>query len=100
MGSLFLTGYTLGRLETVISLTSGQHGYTGVNKRLLLTVRNVNIYSRRSTGINEAVYGWNLDGIEEVVGSNPIGSTNFRRSGPETWVRSCEETPLNFRLAK
>ena len=33
-----------------------------------------------------AQLGARLDGIEEVVGSNPIGSTNFFRSGPETWV--------------
>jgi hypothetical protein len=33
-----------------------------------------------------AQLGARLDGIEEVVGSNPIGSTNLLRSGPETWV--------------
>jgi hypothetical protein len=27
-----------------------------------------------------------LDGIEEVEGSNPFGSTKFFGSGPETWV--------------
>ena len=52
------------------------------------------------TGLSEAAYaklknvlggavaqlGARLDGIEEVVGSNPIGSTNLLGSGPETWV--------------
>ena len=33
-----------------------------------------------------AQLGARLDGIEEVVGSNPIGSTKNTRSGPETWV--------------
>jgi hypothetical protein len=33
-----------------------------------------------------AQLGARLDGIEEVVGSNPIGSTIFLRSGPDTWV--------------
>ena len=33
-----------------------------------------------------AQLGARLDGIEEVVGSNPIGSTNSSRSGPDTWV--------------
>jgi hypothetical protein len=33
-----------------------------------------------------AQLGARLDGIEEVVGSNPIGSTNTPRSSPETWV--------------
>ena len=31
-----------------------------------------------------AQLGARLDGIEEVVGSNPIGSTNIKWSGPET----------------
>src|SRR6202521_5161485 len=33
-----------------------------------------------------AQLGARLDGIEEVVGSNPIGSTKSIRSGPDTWV--------------
>ena len=33
-----------------------------------------------------AQLGARLDGIEEVVGSNPIGSTKLDGSGPETWV--------------
>jgi hypothetical protein len=33
-----------------------------------------------------AQLGARLDGIEEVVGSNPIGSTKINWSGPETWV--------------
>ena len=33
-----------------------------------------------------AQLGARLDGIEEVVGSNPIGSTNAPRSNPDTWV--------------
>ena len=33
-----------------------------------------------------AQLGARLDGIEEVVGSNPIGSTKEQRSDPETWV--------------
>jgi hypothetical protein len=33
-----------------------------------------------------AQLGARLDGIEEVVGSNPIGSTNIHRSSPDTWV--------------
>ena len=33
-----------------------------------------------------AQLGARLDGIEEVVGSNPIGSTKHTGSGPETWV--------------
>ena len=33
-----------------------------------------------------AQLGARLDGIEEVVGSNPIGSTKSDRSNPETWV--------------
>jgi hypothetical protein len=37
-----------------------------------------------------AQLGARLDGIEEVVGSNPIGSTSFLGSGPET----CEETSM------
>ena len=36
-----------------------------------------------------AQLGARLDGIEEVVGSNPIGSTNRRRSSPDTWVIEC-----------
>jgi hypothetical protein len=36
-----------------------------------------------------AQLGARLDGIEEVVGSNPIGSTNFVWSNPETWVTEC-----------
>jgi hypothetical protein len=31
-----------------------------------------------------AQLGARLDGIEEVVGSNPIGSTNFKMYSPET----------------
>ena len=31
-----------------------------------------------------AQLGARLDGIEEVVGSNPIGSTKNRGSGPDT----------------
>ena len=53
-----------------------------------------------SSGGAVAQLGARLDGIEEVVGSNPIGSTNFRLYGPERSFRSCEEAPLNFRLAK
>jgi hypothetical protein len=30
--------------------------------------------------------GARLDGIEEVEGSNPFGSTIFNGSSPETWV--------------
>ena len=41
---------------------------------------------RNSFGGAVAQLGARLDGIEEVVGSNPIGSTNFVRSDPETWV--------------
>ncbi len=37
---------------------------------------------------------------QEVEGSNPFAPTILNRSGPDTWVRSCEETPLNFRIAK
>ena len=33
-----------------------------------------------------AQLGARLDGIEEVVGSNPIGSTILQKSGPDTWV--------------
>ena len=33
-----------------------------------------------------AQLGARLDGIEEVVGSNPIGSTKTDGSGPDTWV--------------
>jgi hypothetical protein len=33
-----------------------------------------------------AQLGARLDGIEEVVGSNPIGSTKRTRSNPNTWV--------------
>jgi hypothetical protein len=33
-----------------------------------------------------AQLGARLDGIEEVVGSNPIGSTKDKRSDPDTWV--------------
>jgi hypothetical protein len=33
-----------------------------------------------------AQLGARLDGIEEVVGSNPIGSTKNMGSNPETWV--------------
>ncbi len=33
-----------------------------------------------------AQLGARLDGIEEVVGSNPIGSTNCPWSSPGTWV--------------
>src|SRR5882724_3139979 len=36
-----------------------------------------------------AQLGARLDGIEEVVGSNPIGSTNFSGSNPDTWVAEC-----------
>jgi hypothetical protein len=36
-----------------------------------------------------AQLGARLDGIEEVVGSNPIGSTKSIRSSPETWVTEC-----------
>ena len=35
-----------------------------------------------STGGAVAQLGARLDGIEEVVGSNPIGSTNFLRVRP------------------
>jgi hypothetical protein len=33
-----------------------------------------------------AQLGARLDGIEEVVGSNPIGSTKLDGSSPDTWV--------------
>ena len=33
-----------------------------------------------------AQLGARLDGIEEVVGSNPIGSTKHSGSNPDTWV--------------
>jgi hypothetical protein len=36
-----------------------------------------------------AQLGARLDGIEEVVGSNPIGSTKNTRSNPDTWVTEC-----------
>ena len=36
-----------------------------------------------------AQLGARLDGIEEVVGSNPIGSTKVPWSGPETWATEC-----------
>ena len=36
-----------------------------------------------------AQLGARLDGIEEVVGSNPIGSTKIHRPSPETWVTEC-----------
>ena len=36
-----------------------------------------------------AQLGARLDGIEEVVGSNPIGSTILPGSSPETWVTEC-----------
>src|SRR5262249_5274280 len=36
-----------------------------------------------------AQLGARLDGIEEVVGSNPIGSTNLRGSSLDTWVTEC-----------
>ena len=39
-----------------------------------------------SSGGAVAQLGARLDGIEEVVGSNPIGSTNLLVSGPETWA--------------
>ena len=44
-----------------------------------------------------AQLGARLDGIEEVVGSNPIGSTNFILYSPETSLRSCEETSRGSR---
>ena len=42
-----------------------------------------------------AQLGARLDGIEEVVGSNPIGSTKDIGSGPETWVRECN-VPVTY----
>jgi hypothetical protein len=38
-----------------------------------------------------AQLGARLDGIEEVEGSNPFGSTIFTKIVPETWV-----TPLGW----
>ena len=40
----------------------------------------------KSAGGAVAQLGARLDGIEEVVGSNPIGSTKSYWSDPETWV--------------
>jgi hypothetical protein len=48
------------------------------------------VSARMLTSLNRpggavAQLGARLDGIEEVVGSNPIGSTKDKRSSPETW---------------
>jgi hypothetical protein len=40
-----------------------------------------------------AQLGARLDGIEEVVGSNPIGSTNLFRSNPDTCVTERSLSP-------
>src|SRR5208282_889138 len=41
-----------------------------------------------SDGGAVAQLGARLDGIEEVVGSNPIGSTRFVGSSPDTWLHN------------
>ena len=47
---------------------------------------DASIRTVRFTGGAVAQLGARLDGIEEVVGSNPIGSTKTPGYGPGTWV--------------
>ena len=62
-------------------------GQTTIDSRPLMDEAS----TRMLTSLNRpggavAQLGARLDGIEEVVGSNPIGSTIFNWSGPDTWV--------------
>src|SRR6266849_10208273 len=67
-----------GRENSESSLDIKSRGRSGRTRR-----RGV---SMRLLGGAVAQLGARLDGIEEVVGSNPIGSTNAPRSNPDTWV--------------